>query len=354
MANFDGANFVLKATCPSNEIILDDKGLPSIMVYVPKFKISDVLEGGSDSTHPAFIVNGREVPGVYISKYQNVVYNNRAYSLPGEDPRVSITFDGARQACEAKGPGWHLMTNAEWAALALWCRKNNCMPKGNNDFGKDSTETGYIAVPASYGSDGRVNRVRTGTGPKTWSHNGEADGIYDLNGNVSEWVGGMRTVYGEIQILAHNDAADANNQQSESSVKWMAIKASDGSLIKPNGTGTTSDSLKLDYLNNKWTLCTSITNQSNSPRNCSFADMVLANGIPCPEILIAHGLYPADNGNHGNDDIYFNNGAPECIARRGGYWYGGAHYGIFLLGCGYLRSSSSSYLGFRSAHIPGM
>ena len=57
MANFDLANFALKATCPSNEIILDDKGLPSVMVYVTKFKISDVITGGSDSTHPAFIVD---------------------------------------------------------------------------------------------------------------------------------------------------------------------------------------------------------------------------------------------------------------------------------------------------------
>ena len=43
MANFDLAKFALQATCPSNDIMLDDKGLLSIMVYVPKFKISDVL-----------------------------------------------------------------------------------------------------------------------------------------------------------------------------------------------------------------------------------------------------------------------------------------------------------------------
>ena len=49
MANFEIANFTLKATCPSNEIIVDDKGLPSVMVYIPKFKISEVITGGSDS-----------------------------------------------------------------------------------------------------------------------------------------------------------------------------------------------------------------------------------------------------------------------------------------------------------------
>ena len=158
------------------------------MVYVPKFKISDVITGGSDSTHPAFIVNGQEVPGVYISKYQNVVYNGRAYSLPGEDPKTGINFDTARQACEAKGTGWHLTTNAEWAALALWCRKNNLMPKGNNDYGKDETESMRIAIPAAYDTSTplKITRVLTGTGPVTWSHNGEVTGIWDLNGNTHE------------------------------------------------------------------------------------------------------------------------------------------------------------------------
>jgi sulfatase modifying factor 1 len=104
MANFDLVNLALKATCPGNEIILDDKGLPSVMVRIPKFKISDVIDGGSDSTHPAFIVNGIEVPEIYISKFQNVVHNGRAYSLPGEDPRTSITFDTARQPVRSKGP----------------------------------------------------------------------------------------------------------------------------------------------------------------------------------------------------------------------------------------------------------
>ncbi len=50
------------------------------MVYVPKFKMSDVIDGAGDSTHPAFIINGKEVPGIWISKYQNIVNNGRAYS----------------------------------------------------------------------------------------------------------------------------------------------------------------------------------------------------------------------------------------------------------------------------------
>jgi len=141
MADFNLTNLALKVLTPTNTILMDDKGLPSVMVRIPKFKISDVIVGGSDSTHPAFIVNGQEVDAIYISKYQNVVYDGRAYSLPLEDPKASINFETALSACTAKGRGWHLMTRAEWAAIALWCRKNNLMPKGNNNYGKDSAES---------------------------------------------------------------------------------------------------------------------------------------------------------------------------------------------------------------------
>ena len=76
MSNFDLSSLALASAFPTNKILTDDKGLPSVMVYIPKFKMSDVIDGAGDSTHPAFIVNGVEKDGIYISKYQNVAYNN--------------------------------------------------------------------------------------------------------------------------------------------------------------------------------------------------------------------------------------------------------------------------------------
>src|SRR5690606_12542231 len=106
------------ATGGRNTVMYDDRGYPSIMVAIPQFRLSDIFPEWPNVVHPAFIVNGVEKSEIWISKYQNVVYDGRAYSLPGQDPRTSITFDAARAACFAKGPGWHLMTNAEWAAVA--------------------------------------------------------------------------------------------------------------------------------------------------------------------------------------------------------------------------------------------
>ena len=356
MANFDLVNLALKAICPGNEIILDDKGLPSVMVRIPKFKISDVIDGGSDSVHPAFIVNGVEVPEIYISKFQNVIHNGRAYSLPGEDPKTGINFDTARQACEAKGPGWHLMTNAEWAAIALWCRKNNLMPKGNNNYGKDHTESTYVAIPTYIDAQGRTCRVATGSGPVTWSHNGEVTGIWDLNGNVSEWVGGYRVKDGEIQILPNNDAADADNSQAADSTKWRAIMP-DGSLVDPGTAGT----LKWDYTADPGTIDAGKPFRLNTVLefqqtvevpygSMAFHSLTAADGVTVPEILKALALFPADNGDHGGDYFYMRNRG-EKVAIRGGRWNHGSNAGVFCVHGSYSRSDVAPNIGFRSAFV---
>ena len=43
MANFDLTNLAVKMICPNNVVKTDDTNLPSVLVYIPKFKNSDVL-----------------------------------------------------------------------------------------------------------------------------------------------------------------------------------------------------------------------------------------------------------------------------------------------------------------------
>lgn len=354
MANFDAAALALKAVCPTNDMKYDDKGLPSTMVYIPKFKLSSVISGASDSIHPAFIVNGTEIDGFWVSKYQNIVQDSRAYSLPGEDPKASLDFDTARSYCENKGDGWHCMTRAEWAAIALWCLKNGYQPKGNNNYGKDTSESNYKAVP-TYIEGTNTCRVATGTGPVTWSHDGTVEGIWDLNGNVNEWQGGIRLVKGELQILANNNAADADNSQSATSVQWKCIKASDGSLMTPNGSGTTSGSVKLDYVSSHWQWDTTITSSSDSSRNAAFASTTCSGNISAAakELLQALCLMPASSTatDYSGDYFYANNGADERAFFAGGYYYYGASAGLFCLSGVHARSYSTVPLGFRSAYV---
>jgi hypothetical protein len=352
MANFDLSKLALKAVCPANEILYDDKGLPSIMVVIPKFKISDVITGGSDSTHPAFIVNGQEVDQIYISKYENVVNNSRAYSLPGEDPKTNINFDQAIAYCTAKGDGWHLMSRPEYAAIALWCKKNGTMPKGNNNYGKDSTETLYKAIPSmARDSSGRIQRVATGTGPLTWSHDGTVNGAWDFNGNVWEWNGGVRLVYGELQVLVNNNAADLDNSQTAASAQWKAIDATTGAYITPNGTGTTANSIKMDFVSNKITYAVTITNQADASVNCQFKDITAGASIAAAaqDVLKALALLSDGTDTYGSDNVWINNGAAERLFLVGGDWGIGSGSGVFALNGGIPRSIVSSYIGFRSA-----
>jgi len=356
MGNFDLSALALKAVCPTNDILYDDKGLPSIMVRIPKFKISDVITGGADSVHPAFIVNGVEVEEIYISKYQNVVNNSRAYSLPCEDPKANINLDQAINYCAAKGEGWHLMTRAEWAAIALWCKKNGKLPYGNNNYGKDTRENSYKAIPSmARDGEGRIQRVATGSGPVTWSHDGTLEGIWDLNGNVWEWMGGLRAVYGEVQVLVNNNAADSDNSQSASSAQWMAIDATTGNYITPNGNGTTANSVKLDYISSKWTYSTTITSSVDSTsRNCLFVNVTCDATISAAAqaVLKALALMPDDTAfDYEGDYFYFNNGVAERSFYSGGNWNNGTSAGLFALSGSYPRSHAVAHFGFRSAFV---
>jgi len=358
MGNFDLSALALKAVCPGNDLLYDDKGLPSVMVYVPKFKMSDVITGGSNNVHPAFIVNGQEVDGVWISKYQNIVKGGRAYSLPCEDPAANLTWDTARGYCEAKGDGWHMMTRVEFAALALWCKKHGYAPLGNNDYGKDASESAYTGIPTTYGTGadaGKVYHIATGSGPVTYSHDGTLAGIWDLNGNVSEWQAGIRTVKGEVQVLANNNAADSDNAQTAASAQWKAIDATTGEFITPDGNGTTTGSVKIDWASSAAKYDTTIAAQSDTSRDCAFASVTASANIgsAAKELLIALGLLPdsATAADYHDDRFYFNNGAAERLFGAGGGCSGGSKAGVFYLTGNGTRTSTYAGTGVRSAFV---
>lgn len=360
--SFDAAELALQMACPGNKFIYDDKGMPSAFVYIPKFRLCDVLSTADTSVHPAFRMNGQEIEGFYFGKFQTHHYNGRAYSLPGEDPSASANLDTFVACNRAKGGNFHEITNAEWAAIALWCHKSGCEPKGNNKYGRDSTETLYKAIPTT-SINGQTNRVATGTGPITWSHDRTMSGIWDMNGNVAEWCAGLRLVKGELQVLPDNDAADPSADLSASSGAWKAINANatawNDLYLTPDGDGTTQNSVKLDFISSKWTWSTAITSLSDSSRSCSFKNVTTdaTIGDVAKKLLMALALLPDTaltgsniDANYGDDYFYANNGTAERCLYRGGYWDNGANGGGF---CAYLRnprSNASTYIGGRSAY----
>ena len=336
-----------------NHIITDKLGNGSVMVYIEKFYLDDVINGASHIPHPAFVVDGRELDGIYISKFQNVVIDGLAYSLPDCDPATHIDFDTAYDACRAKGEGFHLMSAAEWSAIALWCLKNNCLPFGNNDDGKDIRENDYTARLSFCDKERSIFRTATGSGPVEWSHNRNTDGIYDLAANVWEWISGIRLVYGEIQVLPGNNAASAKYSLEKSSSDWRAINGKNGEFIVPDGQGNTENSIKLDFINDCWTfVCNKITSSLDNFRFCSFTD-ISADASVCNEareLLYSLTCLPTNLFTDDSVAFYANNGASERMLFRGGRWGQGLNSGIFKSCFDDPRSFSGDAVGFRSAY----
>ena len=134
MSNFDDLSMAVASFGGNNAVKFDDLGMPSIMVGIPKMKYSDIITGGTQETLPWWIVDGVEKEVIWVSKYINVVVNDRAYSLPMKDPKCYINFDQALTACRRKGEGWHLNQNGVFAAINLWCQRNGFVPRGNTNW----------------------------------------------------------------------------------------------------------------------------------------------------------------------------------------------------------------------------
>ena len=342
MANFDDMKLAVEIqTGGKNTVKYDDLGMPSIMVEWPKQKNNALFTGGSDVVHPGSIVNGVEKT-MYVGKYLSIVQNDRAYSLPGQDPATSVNFDTALAKCRNKGQGWCLVPHSLWAQIALWSRKNGTMPRGNNNYGKDHSYTHEVGRPTSMDGS-NVGRTATGSGPATWNHNWLPDGIADMNGNVWEWVAGLRLNAGEIQIIPNANCMDNEIPLTAASTYWKAIDGSDGSLVDPGTAGT----LKYDNASTK--IVTTKGSETEASKDCSFTSLGKADGLTVPELAKALILYPADpSGDYGGDWKYWNTDG-ERVAICGGSWAYSGRAGVFYVYLGNDRSASDGSLGFRSA-----
>lgn len=302
-----------------NEVIFDDRGIPDILVvYTPD-------ELGLPAT-----LRGKAVKEYAIGKYPNTMIGGRPYSMPYQQPAVNINHDEAIRICEAKGPGWHLITNDEWASLAHQSRKNGTLPRGNTNSGKSHShpeETG-TTYPDSYG------KTLTGSGPVTWNHDGTAEGVADMCGNIWEHVGGIRFVDGQVQVIPDNGAA-AGADQSKDSPEWAPIYTADGDPVYYNVEG---GHIKLQ----------TVEPEEKDWDGEQFTELD-ASQIDIPEKLIELGLYPAP-GYESDEHFYLDTDGERCVL-RGGRWDGGAGAGVFYFGGDLPRSGVGANIGFRSAFV---
>ena len=151
-------------------IIRNDKGDPNVMYVVPKFNLEDIDASLGTGVHPAFIVGGAVKNEILIGAYAASKVNNRPVSMAHKTPWTSINLDTAIAQARACGAGFHVMTNAEWMAVALMCWKNDWNPRGNTNWGRSHTNKDEVGtlwadtrVPGDT-ADGSGS-ILTGSGP---------------------------------------------------------------------------------------------------------------------------------------------------------------------------------------------
>lgn len=344
MANFDDLQGAVAQFGAGNKVIFDDTGMPSIMVGVPKMTYADIITGGTDEVLPFFVVEGNEKNTIWVSKFPNIVENDRAYSLAMKLPKNYITFDAALAACRKKGNGWHLNQTGIFAVLNLLSQKLGTVPHGNTNYGKDY----YHSYEHGIQPQGETGRTLTGSGEPTWYHNHDTSGIADLNGNVWEWTGGLRLVDGEIQIIPYGNSMKIDCDMSAASTLWKAILPN-GNLVEPGTAGT----LKFDGTasgNLQPRLATTVTYKSdgNTYGQKAFKDLAAVSGVNVPKLLIALGLFPDSGATYGNDNIWVRNEG-ERLPIRGSAFHDTSGSGASALYLFYPRSHSYDSIGFRSA-----
>ena len=302
-----------------NEVIFDNRGIPDIMVSFTPDELGLPAE-----------LRGRKVEAYLIGKYPATLIDGVPHSLPYQQPAVNINYDEAIRLCEAKGPGWHLITNDEWAALAHQSRKNGTLPRGNTNSGKSHSHPEEIGTtyPDSYG------KTLTGSGPVTWNHDGTAEGVADMCGNIWEHVGGIRFVDGQVQVIPDNGAA-AGADQSKDSKEWTPLYSPDGDTIYYN---VENGRIKLRP----------IAPDDQDYGGVCFTELD-GSLIDVPEKLIELGLYPAP-GYDGTDYFWLDTDGERCGV-RGGSWSSGAAAGVFYFHGDNSRAYVHWYVGFRSAFV---
>lgn len=341
MDSFNFKKQVELLTNGTNTVLYDATGTPHIMVKIPKFYLDEVIPTFPHTIHPAFIVNGVEKDYIYISKYQN----SSKGSLPFDTPKGGYTIAQAIDICNAKGDGWHLFTNAEWSAIALWCLKNSTLPYGNINSGSDNQATPVKGIASDV-----TGVVLNGTGSKKWSHNYTNNGIWDMVGQLYDYVIGARIINGEIQIIENNNASMMVSSQIFDLANYKAI-LEDNTLVTPGTTNT------LKYHGNSgsptdYKIYNSIANPITSYKSFNFVNCTMQDTTKnVPQLLTTLALGKGNELSLPTNHLMVLKTDGEYYMTRGMAYDGGSNSGIFSLTFNRAKDFSASAFGFRACYI---
>ncbi|WP_194433438.1 hypothetical protein [Klebsiella pneumoniae] len=271
-------------------VLYTAKGQACFMNIIEKFDMSTIDPSWS-GTHPAFIIGGVEKSQIYVGTYQGVISDGELISAPYLAPSALGIYATLHDTARLNGAGWHAMTGAEWAAIALLALNKGALPRGNTNYGQSAENSAYKGARVDGLAPGTVSGTALtygGSGPASWRHDRLYAGVSDIVGNAWEVPYGVRFMYGEIQIL-DNAAVNLSTADYDN---WKAVDRTTGALITPTYTGTiaggdyvpTTDSVRIGHA----------TLPSIFPYNNNFAELSTIRGTisaAALNTLRQYGLY---------------------------------------------------------------
>lgn len=281
------------------------------MVKIPKFYIRrGTISSGANTgkeawwisdqpvdgyvVHPAFKVGGSEVDQIYVGKYQASMDGSKLGSRPGVLPAVDRTLTQFQADAAARNvygvSGFGLWSVYHWSAIQwLYLVENATMDS--------QSETGQGRVSASSAANVDASDVAQAT----------YRGIVGLWGNVWQWMDGLKTISGVINLW------DRDGNQS-----WV-------------NTGQTPPNM------NNWTYPVTFMNAVGS-------------GYDMHDVFLSKTGPTSNSGATAPDGQYWNNSA-EYFPIVGGSWGDGALAGLWDVNCHDAASNSRAGVGARLAKV---
>lgn len=354
--------------------IVDSTG--SIMVAIPKYYYKIVGNSFLISDKPyadyvldrMFINNGVELDYVLVDKFTGGNVNGIFTSKAGLDPcstatthnpigslnnAPSNTNGGLYKAVKTRGENYFLTSIFIYSALARLAKAHadagtiaTCafkdvapyLPKGcNNNALKDSNDASVTYEASGYSNCGKTGAI---TNFAKTTHNGQACGVADLNGNMYEVASGFirTTALGFLILKESVNIADIQTDSvtlgaggAYDTNLYDAIDLSD--LISNTEVGTW-----VKFGNAAEQVFGFSTDRNSAAYKRTSLNMPLANGVSV-------------NGTteFGTDGLYkFLRDGLACLV--GLYWSGGSVAGVFASYLGYARTYSYDFAGGRASY----
>ena len=240
-----------------NTVMYDEQGNPNIMVCFQKVNCEFFDSDLGTGVHPAFIINGKEVDEIWVGKYKNANVGNTDVSMPGMLPTEPHNKDGVTdmspityftERAKRKGPGWHMITNAEHALVEYWMLKLGSYYGGLATMDSRLTDYGNRVIPYKTGLSaeaeseeqeikwGSYFKPYGGTSSPLTSHDNTPFGVYDFVGGVWEYVQGFE-VY-NLRVYFHTqDGVPDNGLGNDLLYKPGSPEWTVGTYFTPDANG---------------------------------------------------------------------------------------------------------------------